>query len=165
MWRDIAIIVALILALLTYFQITPRRIYGYIKTTKVEVTKRPIQIIYLALAISFSIFCIVWLIYKYEHLDTQTWSHILFIIVVNDVLWLIILGEFWKLSRNGIFLIVTFLVLFLANIGYSILSYDLLWKRILYSALPLIGWGVGYGFATLRPYIKKKRSSKEKINK
>ena len=153
MWRDILIILAFVLATLSYFRITPRRIYGYIKTARVEIAKEPANTIPLASAISLTLFSIIWLIYKYEDWRPAIWPQILFLIVMNDLLWFIILGDSWKLFENRVFLIVTLSIAFLANTGYSILEYTDLWKKILYIVMPIIAFGVGYGAAALKSYI------------
>ena len=155
MWRDIILIIALILGILSYFHLTPRRIARYFGVVKDKISIRhPAQITYLLVAIALSIFSIFTLIYRYEDWQTEIWAYVLFYIIINDVLWLITLRNVWELSDRGnkILRIVTASIFLPSFVAYNTLVDTSLWVKI----SPIIGFGIGYVIPMITPYVKKK---------
>jgi len=154
MWRDIILIIALILGILTYFRLTPRRIASYsgILMRKIGV-RHPARITYLLSAIVLSISSIFALIYRYEDWQSEIWSYVLFFIIINDVLWLIIVRDVWKLSYTAdkILRIVSASIFLPSFVVYNILVDTPLWVKI----SPIIGFCIGMLTRYLHDKFKK----------
>lgn len=147
MWRDIILIIALILGVLTYLRLTPTRIAGYFGVVKDKISIRhPVQITYLLVAIALSISSIFTLIYRYEEWQTEIWSYVLFYVIINDVLWLITLRNVCELSDTGnkILRIVTASIFLPSFVAYNILVDTPLLVKISPIIGAAIGWLVGY---------------------
>jgi len=169
MWRDILLIAAFVLAGLTYFGLTPKRLSRYAKTARGKLTKRtPLQKGRLIFAIALSLAYIYMLVGGFVEFSL-TWS--LRFTAAFGVLWTITIVDFWGLGEKWgekVFmkvLIVTNLVfvpLFIA--GYALSDMTLLEKV----AYPVATIGVGCVSGIVRAYIEIKRearrSSKETNN-
>lgn len=154
MWRDILLIVALLIALLSYFQITPSRLLQYIKSTRIKITKRLPEIFYLTIATINTLFSIFVLIYNYEKWQAEIWSYILLFTITNNVLWYIALKDLQRFSGNRMLYIISASVLFLSLIAFQILSDNPIWAKLVYIFSFLIAFGIGFGLRVLVLHIK-----------
>lgn len=162
MWRDILLILAFLIAALTYFGLTPGRIIRYFMTTKAEVTKKELyQKISLLIMVLVSLSAFV-LVRTREDLPLENTFMVTFFVVW---MWKITFTDVWKLSERGdkIVDMVCSSIAVLSLIAVLILADIPLWKKIAY---PIGGFGIGYGSAKLKRYIerrvRRRRSSKDK---
>lgn len=157
MWKDILIIAAFVLAGLTYFELTPRRISEYAKTAKVEIAKRRLYqkvLLFILIALTlFYIFIVIW------RLETIELSSILLGIAIYTFSWCITLSNVWKLSERGekAVNVVTYSVFLPSLVASIILSDMLLWQKLVY---PLGGACIGVGIGVLRNYRRKKHEGR-----
>lgn len=166
MWRDILIILAFMLALLTYFRLTPERLFRYARTARTEATKmtrlqKGRLIFVIALTVTF-IFMIA------SGLVEFSLAIVLRIIAAVGSLWFYTLTEFFGLREkwgDKVFLAtgLSFIALFIA--GYALSDLTLL-EKIVY---PAATFGVACISVVVRAYIVRKReerrSSREETNK
>jgi len=157
MWRDILIIVAFVLAGLTYFGLTPRRVSSYAKTVKVEVTKRRLyQKVFLFLMIAPTLVYISMVIWRFENFIL---ANILISIAILTWAWCTILSDVWGLSERGekVVDVIVYSVMLPLLVAGTILSDMPLWQKVAY---PIGGACAGYGIAALQSYIRRKSESR-----
>jgi len=160
MWRDILLIICFVLAGLTYFGLTPRRLAKYAGTVKVEVARRmTYRRVLLCTLIVISIFLVFFPVYRFNEL---TFDFILLFPVLLIFLWHYPLKDFLKSSKRGTKIVDALLYLGLALLITSIVLEDAsLRKKIAY----LGAFGAGLGARLLFDYVgaklKSRRSSKE----
>ena len=162
MWRDILLIICFVLAGLTYFGLTPRRLSTYAKTAKGEIAKKSrfqkAALFLMIVPTLLYIFLIIW------RLETIGLSTLLLITALLIYLWWKTLIDVWKLSERGekVANVVILSVFFPLGVAGIILNDMLLWQKLAY---PLGGFGVGFGLRRLADYVdaklKSRRSSKE----
>jgi len=166
MWRDILIILAFVLATLTYLNLTPRRLSRYARSTKTEVGKRGLlQRVFLLLGIIASLSFVSVMIYAYAR-ETFEATTLLVGIALVTAMWGSILSDVWKISQKWerIVDIVAFTVTLPSAVAAIILMSNLLlWQKFAY---PLAGGCIAYGINALPRYIvdrrlKKKHSSND----
>jgi hypothetical protein len=153
MWRDILIIVGFVLAGLTYFGLTPRRLSEYAKTAKGEVIKRSFgQKVYLSLMVAFTVFYIFLIIWNFGIFKL---TDFLLGIAIFTAAWCSILEDVWKISKSGekAVTIVGYSVVLPLLVATVILSDMLLWQKLAYS---LGGVCLGVVIGILRKYKRKK---------
>ena len=158
MWRDILIILAFVFSAFCYFGLTPRRLSGYAKTARTELTKRtPVQKGRLIFAIALS------LVYIYMFAGgfvefSLAWS--LRLTAAVGVLWTVTIVDFWGLrEKRGerVFIkviIVTnliFVPIFIA--GFALSDLPLL-QKVAYPVATIV---VGCVSGIVRAYIERKR--------
>lgn len=165
MWRDILIIAAFVLAGLTYFRLTPRRLSTYAKTAKAGIVKRNrFQKANLFLMIALTLMYISLAIWRHGTIEL---ANFLLSAVIFFIAWHTILSVAWGLSERGekILDIVKYSIFFPLFVATLILIDMHLWQKIVY---PLAGFGVGFGVRRLVNYVgaklKRRRSSKETNN-
>ena len=160
MWRDILIIAAFVLAGLTYFGLTPRRLSEYTKTAKGEIAKRSLSqkaaLFLMVAATLFYLFSVIW------ESETFGLSNFLMLTSIHLCLWGGILV--WQLSERKakVVRVVAYSALLPVLVAGVILSDMLLWQKLVY---PLGGAGIGFGLGRLTDYVdaklRSRRSSKE----
>lgn len=161
MWRDVLIILAFGLAVLTYLGLTPRRMSGYAKTAKGEITKRSrYQKTFLFIMIVLTlvyIFLGIWRFGTFELAD------FLLVMAILTAGWCITLNNVWKLSKRGekAVNVVVYSVMLPLLVAGIILSDMLLWQKLAY---PLGGACIGFGMGVLRNYRRKKREERRSSN-
>jgi len=158
MWRDILIITAFVLAGLTYFGLTPRRLAKYTETAKAEVARRmTYRRTLLCTLIVISVFLVFTAVYRFNEL---TFSTRLALPVIFIFLWYLSLTTFWKLSKRGTKIVDALLYLGFALLITSIILEDtVLWKKISY-----LGWfGLGFGLRLLIDYVGAKLKNRRSL--
>jgi len=163
MWRDILIILAFVLATLTYLNLTPRRLSRYARSAKAEVGKRGLrQRVFLLLGIIASLSFVSVMIYGYAR-ETFEATTLLVGIALVTAMWGSILSDVWKISQKWerIVDIVAFTVTLPSVVAAIILSDLLLWQKFAY---PLGGGCIAYGINALRRYIDKRLERKRSSN-
>lgn len=152
MWRDILLVVCLILGVLTYFRLTPQRISRHFRSVS---KNRRYQIISLLMVILMGIGTAHLWAYRYDEWQAQAWSNILLLISLNVIFWHVTLRTFWGLSGRAEKIVSRVLYsLFLTSFIASVVMADMpIWKKICF---PTIGFGVGYGLAVLESYVTKR---------
>lgn len=169
MWRDILIILAFVLATLTYLNLTPKRLSGYARSAKAEVGKRALyQRVFLLAGIIVSLLFVAVMIYGYARQTFEAATLLLGVSLVT-AMWGSILSDVWKISQKWerIVDIVAFAVTLPSAVAAVILMSDLvLWQKFAY---PLGGGCIAYGINALTRRrvdrrLKKKQSSNERMN-
>ena len=157
MLGDILVILACILAVVSYYSLPARRASGLARTGGTEVTSRAgYQRILLRIGVLASLAFMSAAVYIFAELSL---AMVLIAIVVLALLWYIIVREVWKLTekRRLIADAVAWLVLlplFIAGIVLSDLS---LWQKLAY---PLGAVCVGHGIFPLTRYIDRRLESR-----
>jgi hypothetical protein len=162
MWRDTLIILAFVLATLTYFGITPRRISSYARRTKVEITKRGLfQRAYLlfviVVSIVLSISIIFAIIVRPEGMRIDVLLNSILILIL---LWGVFLRDIWKISERGsriLYLAILSLISPLAIAAVVLVDIPL-WEKIFY---PILGVCIGVCVALTRHHINRKTKRKQ----
>jgi len=128
MWRDIVTIAALVLAGLTYFGLTPRRLTKYAGTAKTEVARRMTY----RRALSYTLIVIIVFLFFFTgyRFNASTFDFILLFPVLLIFLLYYPLGNFLKRSKRGTKIVDTLLYLGVALLITSIMLWDTgLWKK------------------------------------
>jgi len=158
MWRDILIITAFVLAGLTYFGLTPRRLSEYAETAKGEIAKRSLYQkaapFLMFAATLFYLFSVIW------EFETFGWSNSLMLISILLCLWGGIMV--WQLSERKakVVRVVAYSALLPVLVAGVILSDMLLWQKLVY---PLGGAGIGFGLGRLTDYVDAKLKSRRSL--
>jgi undecaprenyl pyrophosphate phosphatase UppP len=153
MWRDILIMLASVLAVVSYFSLPARRRAEFAQTIGIEETKRArYKNILLVIGVLASMAFMSVVVYTLAELSLAV---VLIAIVVVGLMWYIILTEVWKLTQkrrsiaNSLAWFVV-LPLFIAGIVLSDIS---VWQKVAYP----VGAGlVGHGISVLIRYIDRK---------
>ena len=160
MWRDILIMLASVLAVVSYFSLPARRRAGFAKTTGTEESKRArYKNILLLIGVLASMAFMSVVVYTLAELSLAV---VLIAIVVVGLMWHIILTEVWKLTQkrrlvaNSLAWFVV-LPLFIAGI---VLSDIAAWQKVTY---PVGGALVGHGISVLIRYIDKKLETRRSL--
>ena len=156
MWRDILIILAVILAAFQYFDLTPKRISGYAGTAKTEVTKRKLyQQVWLLFMVVATLVIIYVIIYGFE---VSLIDDFLVLLAFTLLAWGTFLTYVWKLTQKTtrvVILVLSPMILALL-IAASALSEMPLWQKIVF---PLGGICFGYVIRLLSDYLVKRREA------
>jgi len=153
MWRDILIILASVLAVVSYFSLPARRRSGFARTTKTEAARNArYERILLLIGVLASLAFISVVVYTFAELSLAV---VLIALIVVGLMWYIILTEVWQLTQKGRLIadsLAWFVVLplFIAGI---VLSDIPLWQKVSY---PVGGGLIGHGISVLIRYIDKK---------
>jgi len=160
MWRDILIMLASVLAVVSYFSLPARRRAGFAKTTGTEESKRArYKNILLLIGVLASLAFMSVVVFTLAELSLAV---VFIAIVVVGLMWYIILTEVWKLTQkrrliaNSLAWFVV-LPLFIAGIVLSDIS---VWQKIAY---PVGGALVGHGISVLIRYIDKKLETRRSL--
>jgi amino acid permease len=160
MWRDILIILAAVLAVVSYFSLPARRRAGFAKTTGIEESKRArYKNILLVIGVLASLAFMSVIVYT---LAERSLAVVLIAIVVVGLMWYIIVTEVWKLTQkrrsiaNSLAWFVA-LPLFIAGIVLSDIS---VWQKVAY---PVGGALLGHGISVLIRYIDRKLETRRSL--
>lgn len=160
MWRDVFLIVALVLAVFTYFGLTPKRVSSYFGTLKTESNRQRLYgLSFLLFVISISIAFAVLSWQRYHEGDPQMWTTILYSFSICELLWLYVLIIFLRLTASGIkrLRIIGYSIFVLTFIASLILSDMHIWEKIVY---PIAGYIFGYSYNWVASYVERKIKAK-----
>jgi len=158
MWRDILIIAAFVLAGLTYFGLTPRRLSKYAETANGGIAKRSLSqkttLFLMFAATLFFLFSVIW------EVETFGWPNSLMLISILLCLWGGIVV--WQLSERKakVVRVLAYSALLPVLVAGVILSDLLLWQKLVYS---LGGAGIGFSLGRLTDYIDAKLKSRRSL--
>ena len=165
MWRDILLIISVVLPILMYFELIPKRLPRYART---EATKRTtLQRWKLSFAITLSLAYIPIVIIFAGGFVEVSLAMALRLIAAAGAIWFYTIAEFLGLREkwgDKVILVVSlsFIALFIA--GYALSNMTLLEK----AAYPAVTFGVACIIVAVRLYIGRKREerspSKEEDN-
>lgn len=153
MWQEIVLVIGLIITLLGYVGLTPRRISEHAMATQAGLRKmeRGRRAVLLT-----AIVCTVFLLCFICARGNLTSEVVLVQVFIVATIWRIAVAEAWRLSQkakdglNVVYIVISVLVL----IGILMVTDMAVWEKIVF---PAGGAIVGYGGGRLRDYVDRKR--------
>ena len=160
MWGDILIIAGFLLAGLTYFSLTPRRLSEHAKTAKGELAKRSLyqkaSLFLMGAANLFFLFSVIWESETYRLSNYSTFMSIQ-LRLLSDIM-----VQQLSESKAKVVRVIVYVALLPLLVAGVIFSDMLLWQKLAY---PLGGVGIGFGLGRLTDYmdanLKSRRSLEE----
>jgi len=156
MWRDVLVVVAVVLTVLSYFGLTPRRLTKYADAAKAGLPKRFLPerfLLYFFMALS--IVCVFLLVYYFDGMSPSTR---LLVLGTFIALWYLPFRILWGLSRIAI----TLACLGIALLVTAAMVYEetTLGDRIVALVVSAGAIGAGFGLERLVHYVSKKLGSR-----